>query len=670
MDPLSTLVAFLSTGPADALTTIRGLFGVVLGVGALIFFHELGHFLAAKWAGVRVEVFSLGMGPRLFGVVHKGTDYRVSALPIGGYVSMLGQIDGDPNQPQTDSEGDFRNKSVGKRFVIMIAGVAMNIVLAAVGFVACFGLGVDFAAAEIGQIEPGSAAAKADLRPGDIVTEVDGNEVLGLQDLDTLVAISDGKVELTVERKGETFKTTAHPVRGPNDRYARLGAQRTWVIGYVEPDSPFWKAGLRPATSERDFRWLSVASVTSKLPPGTVMSQRDIDRATFVELKGPIVATFEEVTYDARGRPKSRRIVPMEVNLERKPVYHLGLSVPDLAWVRGTKEGSAAEKAGVKEGDRLVRLGGLEVKATNLSQVVRAVGAREEKSSELIVERDGEEKKLEVSLELQNSEVVAKALEGVQDAAKRAEVREKIGNWLLGVSYRADVLAETCTVSGEDGKPLTLEAGTRLTKTWLTEGTFRWSDKRDFSRDFARTLLSERRFRIAWIPPGETEEKTAVVTSVKHDTRDYAVLGVAKQTRMVTIRCSPFRALTLGVEQTLIQTRRIALMLGAFLTGAVSPRELGGPIQIVNVTYHFATQDSLSKLLHLLAILSVNLAVINVLPIPVLDGGHIFFLLVEKLKGQPVSTQVLINAQWFGLFSILALMALVIFNDIRRLLGS
>ncbi len=156
---------------------LRGIVGVVLGVGALIFFHEMGHFLAAKWAGVRVDVFSLGMGPRLFGFQRGDTDYRVSLLPIGGYVSMLGQVDGDPNQPQSQRDDDFRNKSILKRFVIMIAGVVMNIILAAVLFVACYGIGHEVIAPEVGRISPGSAASRADLKAGDIVIAVGGDEV-------------------------------------------------------------------------------------------------------------------------------------------------------------------------------------------------------------------------------------------------------------------------------------------------------------------------------------------------------------------------------------------------------------------------------------------------------------------------------------------------------------
>ena len=117
----------------------------IFTVGVLVFIHELGHFLAARMCGMRADVFAIGMGPRLFGwnrvtgfsfgklpetlQLEGRTDYRVSALPLGGYVKMLGQDDSDPDMPRTQEPDDFRNQTVFKRMVILIAGVVMSGVL-------------------------------------------------------------------------------------------------------------------------------------------------------------------------------------------------------------------------------------------------------------------------------------------------------------------------------------------------------------------------------------------------------------------------------------------------------------------------------------------------------------------------------------------------------------
>ena len=669
------------------LSTIQGLLAVVLGVGALIFFHELGHFLAAKWAGVRVLTFSLGFGRRLAGFRRGETDYRISLLPLGGYVRMLGQADDDPDEPRTDLPDDFRNKSPLQRFVILVAGVVMNLVLAALGFIAAFGLGVEFTAAEVGRVSPGSPAARAGLRPGDMILAVDGEEVLGFQDLQTLVAVSRGEVELEVLRDGQRTTLRARPARGANDSYARLGVEAASVIAALDSQSPLRAAGVLPTIGrgagappphEVSDRILAVSPVGSAVDPSRRMSDLELLEAA-ESAPGRVVVLLERTRHDADGRPVERTLQELEVEPLRRPVWSLGLEVPDQAWVRRLTEGGAAEKAGVQVGDRIVSLGDREVTHSNLREVVQDVGARlGESPVPLVVLRPTagqppERKELTVTLGIQNPETLAAATDGVNDPAARLELRREVGLWMLGVEYRADVVgAPSRLLAADEGAaPVELQPGDRITRVWLSDG-WRWGDERPFDARPIGHILREREGRplkIAWLPGGDEggEERTAVVRPVRVEGRTWGDLGFKLGERSVAIQRGPVAAVALGLHQTAIQTQRILLMLRSFVTGSVSPRELGGPLMIVNVAYTVATQDSFSKLLHLLAILSVNLAVINILPIPVLDGGHILFLLIEKLKGRPVSGQVMATAQWVGLFLILGLMALVFFNDIRRL---
>lgn len=676
---LTALGLFAGIGPAIDLSTLRGLLGVILGVGALIFFHEAGHFLAAKWRGVRVEVFSLGFGHRLVGFRRGDTDYRISALPLGGYVRMLGQADEDPLQPSTDLEDDFRNKKVWERFVILFAGPAANVALAAVGFILCFGIGVEFTAPEIGAIMPGSAASKANLRAGDIITRIDGKEILGWQDLQTLVALATDEIELEVLRDGTKHVTRARPFRGPNDTYARLGVSPAWVLQGLTKDSLLGALDLKGSTPGQRDRLVNISSVSSLCPLDKRMTERDL--AKFLEkAEGRVALTFERVRYDlVSGLPLAKpELTRHEIDLKRKQEFSLGVEIPDVAWIREVKKGSAADKAGVRVGDRLLQLGETQLKHSNLLEAVRDTGARQgETPVKLLVEREeGGAKKtveLSVSLQLQNKEVVANALEGVRDPKQQFEIRRAVGNYLLGVAYRADVVgaAGALTPADPDEGPVELKPGDRLKSIWTSGGLW-WSGETPFgSEQWLRSYVrdpSRRTFKISWIPKGSDEVHSQVVKAIPHPSATYPDLGMLQSTRKVIVHRGPLSAVALGMQQTVIQTKRIFLMLRSFLTGAVSPKELGGPIQIVNVAYAVATQDSLARLFHLLAILSVNLAVINILPIPVLDGGHIFFLAIEKLKGKPVSSDILIYAQWFGLLCILGLMALVFFNDIRRVL--
>ena len=134
---------------------------LAIGLGALIFVHEFGHFIAAKLMRIKVEVFSIGFGRRLFGFKLGETDYRFSAFPLGGYVKMLGQDDLHP-EARVDDQRAYCNKSVGQRFVVIFAGVAMNIICALLLFVILFRfVGVDFPPAEVGIVSPYKPAYKA-----------------------------------------------------------------------------------------------------------------------------------------------------------------------------------------------------------------------------------------------------------------------------------------------------------------------------------------------------------------------------------------------------------------------------------------------------------------------------------------------------------------------------
>src|SRR5262245_30413260 len=155
--PVEILAAF-----SFSLSNISSVLLVVLGLGLVIFIHELGHFALAKWCGVKVERFSIGFGPILWKVVRGETEYALSAIPFGGYVKMLGQDDADPGQ-LTDEKlakdpRSYTAKSVPQRILIISAGVFNNMVSAVLFFVIAFMFGVQYQPAVIGSVTPGMPA--------------------------------------------------------------------------------------------------------------------------------------------------------------------------------------------------------------------------------------------------------------------------------------------------------------------------------------------------------------------------------------------------------------------------------------------------------------------------------------------------------------------------------
>lgn len=185
---------------------------VILVLGVLIFFHELGHFLVARMVGVQVLRFSLGFGPRLFGFNRGGTDYCLSLIPLGGYVKLLGENPNEPLSPK-DIPYSFSHRPLKDRVLIVLAGPVANFVLAWILFSFVFLFqGRPYMLPAIGNIMPDSPAAEAGLKPGDLVLEIDGHPVKSWDEMAELIRQSEGKpLKLLVKRKDKTLELTVTP---------------------------------------------------------------------------------------------------------------------------------------------------------------------------------------------------------------------------------------------------------------------------------------------------------------------------------------------------------------------------------------------------------------------------------------------------------------------------
>lgn len=193
-------------------------FLVILTV--VVFVHELGHYLVARWNGVRVEVFSIGFGPEVWGWNAKsGTRWRISLLPLGGYVKMFGDSDASSatpdGRPMTEAEKavSFHHKRVGQRAAIVFAGPAANFLFAILGLMLMFmALGQPVAEPVIGKVHEGTAAAEAGLREGDRIVAINGSEVERFQDIQRIVRLEiERPLTLSVDRGGSPFEVTAKP---------------------------------------------------------------------------------------------------------------------------------------------------------------------------------------------------------------------------------------------------------------------------------------------------------------------------------------------------------------------------------------------------------------------------------------------------------------------------
>ncbi len=226
----------------------------------VVFVHELGHYLVARINGVRVEVFSVGFGPELFGIEDKhGTRWRLSALPLGGYVKFAGDADVASSSAESDEplpHDSFYAKSVGKRSAIAFAGPFANLLLAAAIFAVFFiVVGQRYTPVEIGTVRAGSPAAIAGLEPGDRLVELNGSRVERFEELQFTLLQSLGEpLTLAVERGGEELEFTVTPeiveVLDAFDRPQQLGdiGVRPFTpasVAQVVAGSPAERGGLQ-----------------------------------------------------------------------------------------------------------------------------------------------------------------------------------------------------------------------------------------------------------------------------------------------------------------------------------------------------------------------------------------------------------------------------------------
>ncbi|MGH6768370.1 MAG: RIP metalloprotease RseP [Xanthobacteraceae bacterium] len=230
----------------------------------VVFFHELGHFLVARWCGVKVLVFSIGFGPELFGFNDRhGTRWKVSAIPLGGYVKFFGDEnaasvpDAAAAAAMTEAEREqsFVHKKVGPRAAIVVAGPLANFVLAVVIFAGLFmTFGKQTTLARVDTVQPGSAAATAGFLPGDIVRSIDGRPIESFADMQRIVSTSAGvALTIVVERGGADATLKATPaLREVKDNFGNvhrigvLGISRSMAPGDVKYErvSPLKAIGL------------------------------------------------------------------------------------------------------------------------------------------------------------------------------------------------------------------------------------------------------------------------------------------------------------------------------------------------------------------------------------------------------------------------------------------
>ncbi|MCA9173892.1 MAG: site-2 protease family protein [Planctomycetales bacterium] len=682
-----------------------GNFGkVALGIGFVIFVHELGHFLAAKACGVKCEKFYVGFDPplrflpsALFKFQWGETEYGLGIIPLGGYVKMLGQDDNPARAAEeaertkvvtTTPDGKERveldprsyvAKSVPQRMLIISAGVIMNLISAV--FIAGFayGFGVNITPVEIAGTSPGDPAWVHNMRPGDKVVQIGDRgepdehlrwrwefqqEVMksGISDGDPVTPL---KLKIRTEQGEERWEQIK-----PTDRQRKTRQTVTLGVMAIQSNRLLQPARFAHMTAAKAEPALEpedrVIAVNGQPLKGTAndlgdLPGTDINDALVHHVDQPITLTIE--------RTREEGTTTFDSVIAPNPLQSVGV-VMEIGPVVGIRLGSPAESAGFREGDIITSIQGQPVG----DPITLPFRLPRDETLEIVVRRDDQEQTLQVAQDFSRWNVA-------YDGRGARCGLETIGLAYAITNRVAEVLPDTAAAesikpgdvvirfqqlaSGDDHKAALERLGPNYNS--IIE-----LDDEEVTWKYVNGLIQEAgagiRFRLTILRDKKESEVELTAAPLANEYFPDRGLTLAPLTRM-HIAESWGEAFQLGVRETGEKVGEVWSVLTMLFTGKVPLRNLGGPVLIATVAGAEAN-EGLSRLLLFLTYLSANLAILNFLPIPVLDGGHMVFLMWEGAVGKPMNEQV---QQWatFGAFCLLmALMVFVFTNDLQRLFGS
>jgi len=552
---MSTIFDFLNS-------SVQTLVPFIILLGILIFVHELGHFLVARWCKVRVEVFSLGFGKKIIQKQIGDTTYAISLVPLGGYVKMFGDEIGKEISAE-EKAVSFLHKTVWQRIAIVLAGPIMNLLFAAILFAVIAWKGESRRAPELGDVKSGTAAYSAGFRSGDKVLSVQGLQVSTWDEFQTQLTNFAGRItEIEVQSLGfnEARKISVTPERKPNPNPLALKPELGEVEG-LQIDSMASIIGIRGNTVAYQLGFRTGDEI-KKINDNSLAHFRDLE-AKLIALQGQDV-TF---TLNRAQEQSPSKFDTLEITLKLPSplpsMSSLGIEGPEL-FLSSVIKDTPADKAGLKPFDRILSI----------------------------------------------NDVVPTKWEDILNSVK----------------------------SHSSTEPLTFK------------------------------VEREGQIRVISIAPQETEHLTMHGQAEKRKTVGIVPLIKFSPPALTTVDYGFTAGLARAYERSYEVSLMTVLSFVRLIQNKISPKTIGGVISIgqaASQTFKLGMQQFLT----MMAIISINLFVLNLLPIPVLDGGHLIFYTIEAIRGAPLSMKKMEMAQQVGLVLLLGLMGYALFNDFSRLFG-
>ncbi len=712
---------------------------VACGLGFVIFVHELGHFLVAKWCGVKCEKFYVGfdvpikilgfqLPSKLFHFQWGETEYGIGIIPLGGYVKMLGQDD-DPRAAQAEMERirvkksndepadsgasteessnseaqatasranadqapaddeyeldprSFPAKTVPQRMAIISAGVIMNLIFAVIFASLAYSKGVPYTPCEVGRVMPGTPAWIAGVQEQSRIVQVgdEGKRKSFLRftwDLKNNVAMADAGNPVTIITQDDSGKEQTYEVVPKTIQPSQV-RRRLFGIFPLPPEE-IKQLGIGSASTNRLNATPPVipksSAATASVPlvgKDEIVAVNDVPVANAYQVTAqlaanptePITLTVRREKLDDAGKKSTETVKTI---IEPNPLLRVGL-IMKSGPVSAIRPDSPAQAAGLKIGDVIETINGEAI--TDPISLPSQIRPFHDQVVEVQVRRGDELVSLQVTpgtpstfdwdfflnspmscVSLGAAFDVIPVVQAVIPDSPADQAGIKPGDTAVSFVSQYDApkdrneekINRKSTPSTIDGKNITWQYFIARCQK-MPEGTsIHVTVKR------AGATL---KFPLKPTASDDLNPDRGLVLGMKTETY------VAK---------SWGEAISLGASRTKEDAMRVATFLKKLVTGRIALTNLGGPLVIAAVAGSEAS-EGLPRLLIFLTFLSANLAVVNFMPIPALDGGHFVFLLWEGISGKPVNERVQIALTLAGVGCLLCLMVFVVSLDIDRL---
>ena len=696
--------------PANLLIILK----VAFGLGFVIFVHELGHFAVAKWCGVKCPKFYVGfdvpikigwgkyainLPATLWKRQWGETEYGIGILPLGGYVKMLGQDDNpakaaeemrnarikaeqakDGSEPTksdapvkdsadvSSGEGgdedyvldprSYLAKSVPQRMAIISAGVIMNIIFAVVFSTIAYAAGVPFVTNGVSAVVAGDAAWVTGIRTGDVITEINKEPVKKFKDIvDKVVRKHQTKhIDVVVERDGKQIEVRAVP--NPKEKLTRLGVlgPRTTTLDDKKPVLEHSPAAAAIAGS------FESGDTIFQIGSTKINNYADMSRQHLLHRSETL--TYRVLRAAKDGQSDADREIA-EIKVEANPFRRLGLRIK-FGDIGAVQQGSPAAVAGIKTGDQLIKIDGTPVEQIDIfawqSDMLDRVFQTPDAKVKLVVKRASETLEFVVGLRAP----LGKEVDGKMVAISPLGLAFTVSDIVATVDPACP--AAEIIKPGDQIVTVELLSAKGQEKAEKKRGTITINQNKKTKRNHWAPILRRLQYALS-----ETRVQLTVIRDGKEQKLKPLALFDSKQFNyqrgiITTAEIKIHKAKSFGdaVQRGLAETKDALLAVFRFLEMIGDKPEVGryiaGPIGIAGIAGKFA-EEGIPKLLIFLTMISANLAVLNFLPIPILDGGHMVFLAYEGIRGKPADDRVLAIIQWIGLILILSLMVFAIGLD-------